>query len=191
MRLKNIIIIPLSSHSVALLNSGSQHYHLNSCNSLLTGVLALWSCPAANHLLPVTRKILLFSHSVVSDSLWSHGLQHTRFLWPSLSPGVYPNSCPLSWWCDPTILSSVIPFSSCLHSFPASGSFQMSQLFASGGQSIGVSASVSVLPMNIEGWFPLLLTGLISLQSKGLSGVFSSTTVEKDQFFHTWLLEKP
>ena len=124
-----------------------------------------------------------FSRSVVSDSLWPHGLQHTRPPCPSPTPEVYSNSCPLSRWCHPTISSSVIPFSSCLRSFPASGSFQMSQFFASGGQSIGVSVSPSVLPMNIQDWFPLGLTGLISLQSKGLSRVFSNTTVQKHQFF--------
>ena len=121
---------------------------------------------------------------------------------PSPTPGVYPNSCPLSRWCHPTISSSVVPFSSCLQSFPASGSFQMSQLFTSGGQSVGVSASASVLPMNIQDWFPLGWTGWISLQSKGLSRVFSNTTVQKHQFFsvqlslmsnshiHTWHWKK-
>ena len=104
----------------------------------------------------------------MSDSLWTHGLQQARPPCPSPTPGVYSNSCPLSWWCHPTISSSVIPFSSCLQSFPASRSFQRSQLFTSGGQSIGVSASTSVLPMNIEDWFPLGWTGWISLQSKGL-----------------------
>ena len=105
----------------------------------------------------------LFSRSVVSDSLWPHGLQHTRLPCPSsLSPGACSNSCPLSRWCHPTILSSVISFSSCLQSFPASGSFPMSWLFASGGQSIGPTTSVSALPVNIQDWFPLGLTGLIS-----------------------------
>ena len=108
-----------------------------------------------------------FSHSVVSDSLQPHGLQHARPPCPSPTPRVYSNSCPLSWWCYPTISSSVIPFSSRLQSFPASGSFQMSQLFASGGQSIGVSASASVLSMNIQDRFPLGWTGWISLQCKG------------------------
>ena len=108
----------------------------------------------------------------------THGLQHTRSPCPSPTPRVYPNSCPSSQWCHPIISSSVVPFSSCPQSFPAPGSFQMSQLFASGGQSIGVSASVSVLPMNIQDWFPLRLTDLISLQSKGLSRVFSNTTVQ-------------
>ena len=144
-----------------------------------------------------------FSRSVVSDSLWPQVLQHTRLPCPSPTPRAFSNSCPLIGWCHPTISSSVIPFSSCLQSFPASGSFSMSQFFASGGQSIGVSASTSVLPMNIQDWFPLGLTDLISLQSKGLSRVFSNTTVQKHQFFsaqsslwsnshiHTWLLEKP
>ena len=127
--------------------------------------------------------LLLLSHSVLSDSLRCHGLQHARLLCPSPSPRACSNSCPLSWWCHPTILFSVLPFSSCLQSFPASGSFPMNWLFASGGQSIGASTSVSVLPMNIQGWFPLGLTGLISLLSKGLSRVFSSTTVWKHQFF--------
>ena len=125
----------------------------------------------------------LFSHSVVSNSLWLHGLQHTRLPRPSLSPGVYSSSCPLSWWCHPTISSSVILFSSCPQSLLASGSFPMSQFSVAGGQSIGVSASASVLPMNIQDWFPLVLTDLISCQSKGLSRVFSNTTVQKHQFF--------
>ena len=120
-----------------------------------------------------------FSRSAVSDSLWPHGLQHARPPCPSPTPRVYPNSCPLSWWCHPTISSSVVPFSSCPQSFPAAGSFQMSQLFTSGGQTTGVSASTSVLPMNIQDWFPLGWTGWISLQSKGLSRVFSNTTVQK------------
>ena len=144
-----------------------------------------------------------FSCSVVSDSLQSHGLQHVRLPCPSPAPRVYPNTCPLSRWCHPTISSSVIPFSSCLQSFPASGSFQMSQLFISGGQNIGVSASTSVLPMNTQDWSLLRWTGWISLQTKGLSGVFSNTTVQKHPFFgpqlssqsnshiHTWPLEKP
>jgi len=125
----------------------------------------------------------------------------TPILWPP-TPGVYSNSCPLGWWCHPTISSCVIPLSSCLQSFQASGSFQMSQLFASGGQSIGVSASTSVLLMNLQDWFPLGWTGWISLQSKEPSRVFSNTKVQKHQFFgtqlfftnshiRTWLLEKP
>ena len=110
-------------------------------------------------------------------TLQPHGLQHARLPCPWPYPGACSNSCPSSWWCHPTISSSVIPFSSCLPSFPASGSFPMSQFFASGGQSIGVSASASVLPMNSLDWFPLGLTGLISLQFKSLSKVFSNTTV--------------
>ena len=144
-----------------------------------------------------------FSCSVVSNSLEPHEPQHARPPWPSPTPRVYPNSCPLSWWCHPTISSSVIPFSSCLLSFPISGSFQMSQLFASGGQNIGISTLASVLPMNTQDWSPLGWTGWISLQSKGLSRVSSNTTVQKHQFFsaqfssqsnshiHTWPLEKP
>ena len=140
------------------------------------------------------------SHSVVSLPL--HGLQLTRLPCPSPTPGACSNSCPSSQWCHPTISSSVVPFFSRFLSFPASESFQMSQLFTSGGQSIGASASASVLPMNTQGWFPLRWTGLISLQSKGLSRVFSNTVVWKHQFFGTqafyrpthictWLLEKP
>ena len=123
-----------------------------------------------------------FSHSVVSDSLQSHEPQHARPPCPSPTPGVHPNSHPLSWWCHPAISSSVVPFSSCPQSFPASGSFPMSQLFAPGGQSIGVSALASILPVNTQDWSPLGWTGWISLQSKGLSRVFS-TTVQKHQFF--------
>ena len=144
-----------------------------------------------------------FSCSVVSDSLAPHESQHNRPPCPSPTPGVYSNSCISSRWCHPAISSSVIPFSSCLQSFLASGSFQISQLFTSGGQSIGVSASASVLPMDIQDWFPSEWTGWISLQSKGLSRVFSDTTVQMHQFFgtqlssqsnshiHAWPLEKP
>ena len=124
-----------------------------------------------------------FSRSLVSNSLLPHGLQHTRLPCPSPTPGVYSNSWPLSQWCHPTISSSVIPFSSHLQSFSASGSFQMSQFFASGGHSIGVSASTVVLPKNIQDWVPLGWIGWISLQSKGLLRVFSNTTVQKHQFF--------
>ena len=119
-----------------------------------------------------------FSHSVVSNSLWPHQLQHTRLPCQSPTPGACSNLCPLSRWCHPTISPSVIPFSSCLQSFPASGSSPMSQFFTSDGQNIGVSASASVLPMNIQDWFPLGLTDLIFLQSKGLSRVFSNTIVQ-------------
>ena len=124
-----------------------------------------------------------FSCSVMSDSLQPHGLQHARPPCPSPTPGVYPDSCPLSWWCHLTISSPVIPFSSCLQSFPTSGSFPMSHLFTSGGQSTGVSALASVLPKKSQGWSPSEWTGWISLQSKGLSRVFSNTTVQKHQFF--------
>ena len=146
--------------------------------------------------------LLLFSGSVMSDSLRLHGLHQARLPCPSPSPGACSNSGPLSQWCYPTISSSVIPFSSSLQSFPASRSFLMSQLFASGGQTTEASASASVLSMNIQDLCPLGLTGLISLQSKRLSRVFSNTTVQKHQFFgtqpslwsnshiHTWLLEK-
>ena len=143
------------------------------------------------------------SHSVVSDSLWPHESQHTRPPCPSPTPRVHSNSCPLSRWCHPAISSSVVPFSSCPQSLPASGSFPTRQLFAWSGQSIGVSASASVLLMNSQNWSPSGWTGWISLQSKGLSRVFSNTTVQKHQFFnaqlssqsnyhiHTWPLEKP
>ena len=124
-----------------------------------------------------------FNHSVVSNSLQPHEMQHSRPPCPSPPPGVHPNPCPLSRWCHPTILPSVIPFSSCLQSFPAQRSFPTSQLFVSGGQSIGISASTSVLPRNTQDWSPLGWTGWISLQSKGLSRVFSNVTVQKHQFF--------
>ena len=124
-----------------------------------------------------------FSHSVVSNSLWPQGLQHAWLPRPSPTPRIYSNSCPSSQWCHPTILSSVVPFSSRLQSFPASGSFQMNQFFASGGQNNVVSASASILPMNIQHPFPLGLTGWISLLSKELSRVFSNTPARKHQFF--------
>ena len=144
-----------------------------------------------------------FSHSVVSHSLQPHGLQHARLPCPSPTPGACSNSHPSSQWCHSIISSSVVPFSSCLQSFSASGSFPMCQFFKSGDQSIGISASMSVLPMNTQDWSALGWTGWISLQSKGLLRVFSNTTVQKHQFFgaqfslwsnfhiHTWLLEKP
>ena len=144
-----------------------------------------------------------FSRSVVSDSLRPHESQHARPPWPSPTPGVLPNSRPSSWWCHPAISSSVVPFSSCPQSFPATESFPMSQLFAWGGESTGVSALASFLPKNTQGWSPLKWTDWIFLQSKGLSRVFSNTTVQKHQFFgaqlssqsnshiHTWPLEKP
>ena len=144
-----------------------------------------------------------FSRSVVSDSLWPHESQQARPPCPSPTPRVHSDSRSSSQWCHPAISSSVVPFSSCLQSFPALGSFPMSYFFASGGQSIGVSASASVLPINIQDWFPLGFTDWISLLSKGLSRVFSNTTVQKHQFFstqlslesnahiHTWPLERP
>ena len=143
-----------------------------------------------------------FSRSVMSDSLWPHETKHARPPCLSPTPRVHSNPCPSSQWCHPTLSSSVIYFS-CPQSFPASGSFQMSQLYTSGGQSIGISASTSVPPMNTQDWSPLGWTGWISLHSKGLSRVFSNTTVQKRQFFgaqlssqsnshiHTWLLKKP
>ena len=146
------------------------------------------------------RWLQFSSVTQLCPTLRPHELQHARPSCPSPAPRVYSNACPLSQWCHPTVSSSAVPFSSCLQSFPTSGSFQISQFFASGGQSIGASASV--LPMNIQDWFPLGWTGWISLQSKGLSRVFSSTIVQKHQFFgaqlslqtnfhiHTWLLEK-
>ena len=123
-----------------------------------------------------------FSHTVVSNYLWPSGLQHTRLPCPSPTPRAYPDLCPLSRWCYPTTSSSIVSFSSCPQSFPTSGSFLMSR-FTSGGQSIGASASTSVLPMNIQDWFPLGWTGSISLQPKGLSRVFCNITVQKNQFF--------
>ena len=143
-----------------------------------------------------------FTHSVMSNSLWLHALQYTSLPYPSLFPSVCSNSFPLSGWCHPAISSSVIPFSSCFQSLQASGSFQKSQFFASGGQNTGGSSSASFLPTNILDWFPLGLTGLISLQSKGLLRAFSITTIQNHQFFggqlslwsnshiHIWLLEK-
>ena len=144
-----------------------------------------------------------FRLSVVSDALQPHRLQHVMLPCPSPTPGAFSTSCPSSWWCHPTISSSVIPFSFCLQSFPASGSFLRSQFFTSGGQSIGGSTSALVLSVNIQDWFHLRLIGLISLQPKGLSRVFSNTTVQRHQFFgaqlssqsnshiHTWPQEKP
>ena len=150
-----------------------------------------------------THSSVQFCHSVLSDSLRPHESQYTRPPCPSSTPRVYPNPCPLSRWCHPTTSSSVLPFSSCPQSLPELGSFPMSQLFAWGGQSTGVSASTSVLPMNTQDWSPLGWTCWIFLQSKGFSRVFSNTTVQKHQFFiaqlsslsnshiHIWPLEKP
>ena len=169
--------------------------------------------PAPNYTMQLAHEVSLlqnwglrwvhFSCSVTSDPLQPHGLQHTRPPCSSPTPGARSNSCPLIWLGHPTISSSVIPFSSCLQSFPASGSFLMSWLFASGGQSIRASASTSVLPMNVQDWFPLGWTSWISLQSKGLLRVFSNTVVQSINSLvlsflcnptlniHTWLLEKP
>ena len=136
--------------------------------------------------------LVQFSCSVMFDSLWPHGLQHTRLPYQSSIPGACLNSCPWSWWCHPSILSSVVPFSFCLQSFPASGSFQMSQFLASGGQNVGASASASYRPMNIQDWFPSGWTGLISLQSKGLSRVLQhhsskASNLRCSAFFMVWL----
>ena len=151
----------------------------------------------------ISQSVSHFSRSVVSNSLQTYESQHTRPPCPSPTPRVYSNSCPSSRWCHPAISSSVIPFSSCPQSLPAKGSFQMSQLFPWGGQSTRVSALASVLPVNTQGWSPSEWTGWVSLQSRGISRVFSNTTVQKHQFFciqlssqsnchiHTWLLEKP
>ena len=158
-------------------------------------IMPVWPC--------ITLSSVQFSRWVMSDSLWPHELEHTRPPCPSPTPGVHLNSRPSSWWCHPAISSSVVPFSSCPQSLPASESFPMSQLFTWGDQSTGVSASASFLPKYTQDWSPLEWTGWISLQSKGLSRVFSNTIVQKHQFFgaqlssqsnshiHTWLLEKP
>ena len=179
-----------SNHYFANKGLSSQGYGFSS------GHVWMWE-------LDVKVELNQFSQSVVSDSLQPHELQHTRPPCSSPTPWVHPNSFPLNRWCHPTISSSVIPVSSCLPSFPASGSFPMSQLFTSCGQTMGVSASTPVLPMNTQDWCPLGLTGWISLLSKGLSRVFSNTTVQKHQFFraqlssqsnshiHTWPQEKP
>ena len=169
-------------------------YHL-----IITNNWKPWRCSSAEKWMNSVQ----FSCSVVSDSLWPHESQHARPPCPSPTPRVHSNSCPLSKWCHPAISSSFVPFSSCPQSLPASESFPMSQLFTWGGQSTRVSALASVLPMNTQDWSPLGWTGWISLQSKGLTRVFSNTTVQKHQFFgaqlssqsnfhtHTWPLEKP
>ena len=174
----------------------SQYYVSSRCASW-------WFDVSLHYKMITTISLSQFCHSVVSNSLRPHESQHARPPCPSPTPRVHPNSCPLSQWCHPAISSCVVPFSYCPQSLPASGSFPMSQLFTWGGQSIGVSASASVLPMNTQDWSPLEWTGWISSQSKELSRVFSNTTVQKHQFFstqpssqsnshiHTWLLEKP
>ena len=161
---------PSQGTTAGLLPGGSQFTNWNSWNKVFQTI-------------PKLPPIQFSLVQLLSRSLWPHGLQHSWPPCPAPIPRAYSNSCPLSWWCHPTISSSVDLFSSCLQSFPASGSFPMSQFFASGGQSIGVSASASVLPMNIQGWSPFEWTGWISLQSKRLSRVFSRTTVQKHQFF--------
>ena len=174
----NIILVSSVQHTDSVSLQTILHYGLLQDNE--------FNFPCAVNIFLLLQLSSLQSLSCV----WlfaTQGPQHTRPPCPSPTPGVYPNSCSLSSWCRQTISSSVVPFSSCLQSFPASGSFQMSQLFTSGGQSIGVSASTSVLPMNTQDWSPLGWTGWISLQSKGFSRVFSNTTVQKHQFFGTQL----
>ena len=175
------IVIPFSSGS-------PWHRDWTQVSSITCRFFTIW---ANREALYVEFNSVQFSRSVVSGSLWVYGLQHTRL--PCLSPTLraYTNSCPLCRWCHSTISSSVGSFSSCLQSFPASGSFPMSQFFPSGGQSFGISASTSVLPMNIQDWFPLGWTGWISLLSKELSRVFSNTTVQKHQFFGAQLFYSP
>ena len=177
---------------------GEWKIYIVPCISLLKVIWFLCAVQVWGQLVFVVIQLLS-----VSDSLPPNGLQHPRLPCPSLSPRVCSNTCPSSRSCYPTISSSVVAFSSCLQSFPASGAFPVNWLFTSGGQSTGASGSASVLPMNIQGWFPLERTGWISLQSKGLSRVFSSIRVWKHQFFgaqlylwpnshiHMWLLEKP
>ena len=183
---------------IIIIKNTSEDLLYDTCCSKSSRALSYFS----QRLISVSQSVGQFCHSVVSSFLRPHGLWHARFLCPSPTPGASSNTCLSSQWCHPTISSSVIPFS-CLQSSPTSGSFPVSQFFASGGQSIGVSVSASVLPINIHDWFPLGWTGWISLQSKGLSRVFCNTTVQKYQFFgaqpslwpnshiHTWLLEKP
>ena len=168
-----MIVLPISPQLISNFNKNTLD-KVNSCIKTHRVKETLQAQPVSS---------VQFSHSVMSDSLSPHELQHTRPPCLSPTPGAYPNSCPLSRWCYPTISPSVVPFSSCLQSFPASRAFQMNQLFTSGGQRIGVSASASVLPTNIQDWLPLGWTGWISLQSTGLSRVFSNTTVQKYQFF--------
>ena len=177
--------VPLSCSLLSLMLSlGSADSHSKGPSKRLMSQFYLFPFLFLPYCLAwVQPTVKLLSCSVMSDSLQPHILQHPRPPCPSPAPGACSNSCPSSQWCHPTVSSSVIPFSSCLQSFPASGSFPMSQFFASGGRSIGVSASASVLSMNIQDWFPLGWTSWISLQSKGLSRVFSNTTVQNHQFF--------
>ena len=166
------------------------HYHVNKGTKIYTNVLSLWKKQGISN--RISLLTLQFSSvHLLSPTLQPHGLQHTKIPCSLPTPGACSNSCPLSPWFHPTISSSVVPFSSCLQSFPASGSFPKSQFFSSGGQRIGVSASESVLPMIIQDWFPSGWTGWISLLSKGLLRVFSNTTVQKHQFFRAQLLYSP
>ena len=193
------------SNNVHLLVSGSCNCYL-TCQTVLcwhNWLRLLWCSGYPGLYRFSSFQFSSVTQSCCKDSLQPHEPQHSRPPCPSPTPEVYPNSCPSSQWCHPAISSSVIPFSSCPQSLPASESFPMSQLFTWDGQSIWVSDSTSVPPMNIQNWFPLGWTGWTSLQSKGLSRVFSNTTVKKHQFFgaqlslysnshiHTWLLEKP
>ena len=169
---KWIIMVPICGRGVVKIKWGHRYNAMNTV-------------PGWGQLLTTVQfSSVQFNHSVVSNSLRPRGKQHNRPPSPSPTPRVYPNSRPLSQWCHPAISSSVVPFSSHLQSFPASASFPMSQFFPSGGHSIGVSASISVFPMDIQDWFPLWLTGWISLLSKGLLRVFN-TTIQKHQFFIT------
>ena len=178
-------------HTCRNSHTGSQD--TNGILKIIRVIWAVWKCPWVNfdiYCLSFEKhqfSSVQFSRSVMSDSLQPHELKHTRPPCPSPTSGVHPNSCPLSRWCHPAISSSVIPFSSCPQSLPASESFQMSQLFAWGGQSTGVSALASFLPKNTQDWSLLEWTDWISLQSKGLSRVFSNTTVQKHQFFSAQL----
>ena len=176
-----------------MLPSNAWHPLAWSCLTPISASIVMWPppvcAPLISHGFLIKSPVLgfQFSCSLVSDSLRPHEPQHARPPCPLPTPGVHPNPCTSSRWCHPTISSSVVPSSSCPQSFPASGSFPMSKLFASGGQSIGVPGSASVLPMNTQDWSPLGWTGWISLQSKGLSRVFSNTTVQNHQFFSTQL----
>ena len=195
----DLVFSYLTSESQALFRG----WGISSIQSTLSNKPKWFMLKCRSPQLSALNASVQFSRSVVSDSLWPHESQHPRPPCPSATLRVYPNPCPSSQWCHPAISFSVIPFFSCPQSFPALGSFPMSQLFAWGGQSIGVSASTSVLPMNTQDWSPLRWTGWIFLQSKGFSKVFSNTTVQKHQFFsaqlsshsnshiHTWPLEKP
>ena len=188
---------PRSRFTMSLTVAYKSIQRLNSYYIWYHHLHLLFFCPGH------TLSSVQFSCSVMPNSLWPHRLQHPRTTCQSSTPGVYTNSCPLSRWCHPNISSSVVPLSSCLQSFPVTGSSQMSQFFALGGQNIGISASKSVLPMNTQDWSPLRWAGWIFLQSKALSRVFPNTTVQKHQFFgaqlssrsnsniHTWPLEKP